>query len=79
MMEQMLWVLAIPASVFMVFVAPLWLILAYRSRRQLDGSLSEAQREQLRRLLLQAEQLQQRVQTLEQLLDQDPPRGRAGS
>lgn len=79
MMEQMLWVLAIPASVFMIFVAPLWLVLAYRGRRQLDSSLSEAQRVQLRQLLLQAEQLQARVQILEKLLDQDNARGRSGS
>lgn len=76
-MSGMIWALAIPAVVFMIFVAPLWLFLHYRNQRHQEEQWGEAQQAQLQRLQAEAQQLLARVQTLEQLLEQDDPSWRA--
>lgn len=69
-------VLLIPAVLFVILIAPLWLVLHYRSKRQLGPSLSEQEHTRLTALLAQAEWLQQRVTTLERLLDVESPEWR---
>ncbi|GAB3241034.1 envelope stress response membrane protein PspB [Pseudaeromonas pectinilytica] len=69
-------VFVVPAILFMIFVAPIWLVLHYRSNRQLGNGLNEQELARLTALVAQAELLQQRVHTLERLLDVDNPQWR---
>ncbi|MDW6003832.1 envelope stress response membrane protein PspB [Vibrio mangrovi] len=68
---------SVPLIVFMVVVAPLWLILHYRSKKRSDGGLSQEDYEQLATLSEKAESLQQRVHTLEKILDDETPNWRS--
>ncbi|MCE0557600.1 MULTISPECIES: envelope stress response membrane protein PspB [unclassified Motilimonas] len=65
--------MVVPIIVFLVIVAPLWLILHYRSRKQLGEGLSVQETAQLNQLIERAEKLQQRVHTLESILDVEAP------
>ena len=65
-----------PLIVFLIFVAPLWLFLHYRSKSKSATGLSEEDYETLQRLSEKAESLQQRVGTLERILDAETPNWR---
>ena len=65
-----------PLIIFMVIVAPLWLILHYRSKKQVSQGLSEHEHRQLIELANKAEKMAERVETLEALLDQESPQWR---
>lgn len=66
----------IPIIVFMVIVAPIWLILHYRSKGQLSKGLSEADYSQLRELAETADKMSNRIKTLEAILDAESPQWR---
>ncbi|RQW63726.1 envelope stress response membrane protein PspB [Vibrio viridaestus] len=66
----------LPLLAFIVFVAPLWLILHYRSKRKADSGLNEQDMGQLHELTRQAESLKQRIRTLEKILDDEAPNWR---
>jgi len=68
--------LVAPIIIFMVIVAPLWLILHYRSKKQVSQGLSEHEHRQLIELANKAEKMAERVETLEALLDQESPQWR---
>jgi phage shock protein B len=68
---------SVPLIVFMVVVAPLWLILHYRSKRHSDNGLSGEEYELLQTLSAKAESLRQRVHTLEKILDDETPNWRS--
>lgn len=59
--------------VFMVFVAPIWLILHYRSKKQVSQGLSETELRSLENLAEKAELMAERIQTLESILDAETP------
>jgi phage shock protein B len=63
----------IPIVVFMVFVAPLWLILHYRSKKELNRGLSEGDYSQLHELAATADKMANRIETLEAILDAEAP------
>ena len=63
----------VPAVIFMVFVAPAWLFLHYRSKQQKQSALSESERANLETLALQAERMLERIDTLEAILDAQTP------
>ncbi|MCF6434550.1 envelope stress response membrane protein PspB [Pseudoalteromonas sp. MMG022] len=69
-------VLVAPIIIFMAVVAPLWLILHYRSKKQVSQGLSEHEHRQLIELANKAEKMAERVETLEALLDQEAPQWR---
>jgi len=69
-------VLMPPIIIFMVIVAPLWLILHYRSKKQVSQGLSEHEHRQLVELAHKAKKMAERVETLEALLDQEAPQWR---
>jgi phage shock protein B len=75
-MESIVWALVIPIILFLVFVAPIWLIMHYRSKRQLAQGLSESEIQQLNNLAHKAEMLGERVKTLEAILDAEAPEWR---
>ncbi|KZN65677.1 phage-shock protein [Pseudoalteromonas luteoviolacea CPMOR-1] len=65
--------LVAPIIIFMLVVAPLWLILHYKSKKQVSQGLSEHEHRQLIELANKAEKMAERVETLEALLDQESP------
>ena len=62
-----------PLIVFLIFVAPLWLILHYRSKKKTSSGLSQDDYQRLQVLSAQAETMQKRVDTLERILDAESP------
>ncbi|WNC67421.1 envelope stress response membrane protein PspB [Thalassotalea nanhaiensis] len=62
-----------PIIIFMVIVAPIWLILHYRSKRQISQGLSEDEYRQLSDLSETADQMAERIKTLEAILDAETP------
>ena len=69
-------ILMAPIIIFMVIVAPIWLILHYRSKRQISQGLSEDEYRQLSDLSEAADQMAERIQTLESILDAETPQWR---
>jgi phage shock protein B len=70
----------VPTVIFLTFVAPIWIFMHYRSKQRAQGSLSEAEREEMEVLKRKADRMIERVQTLEAILDAQTPewRKRAG-
>ncbi|MFT5559529.1 MAG: phage shock protein B [Psychromonas sp.] len=68
--------IALPLSVFFIFVAPLWLFLYYRSKKQTGKGLSTADQENLQSLVKRSEEMQQRIASLEEILDKEAPQWR---
>ncbi|QYK02632.1 envelope stress response membrane protein PspB [Shewanella psychrotolerans] len=69
-------VLIAPIIVFMIVVAPIWLILHYRSKRQVSQGLTEEEFNQLNELIGKADKMAQRIETLEAILDSEAPQWR---
>ncbi|MBY6197294.1 envelope stress response membrane protein PspB [Vibrio hangzhouensis] len=65
-----------PLIVFLIFVAPLWLFLHYRSKRKAESGLSEQDFQKLQSLSQRAEKMQSRVDNLERILDAESPNWR---
>lgn len=65
-----------PLVVFLIFVAPLWLFLHYRSKRKVGSGLSSEDYETLQKISEKATSLQTRVETLERILDAETPNWR---
>ncbi|SFC86336.1 envelope stress response membrane protein PspB [Pseudoalteromonas denitrificans] len=70
-------IVMVPFILFMIFVAPLWLILHYKSKKQVSQGLSEHEHRQLIELSNKAEKMAERVQTLESILDAEAPQWRS--
>lgn len=71
----------VPFIVFMVIVAPLWLILHYRAmaRREKMGLAEPAspqEQELMTRMVALLEKMEGRIDTLEKILDAEHPRWR---
>ncbi|MCL1079361.1 envelope stress response membrane protein PspB [Parashewanella spongiae] len=70
-------VLIVPIVLFLVVVAPIWLVLHYKSKRQVSQGLSEDEFKQLNELITRADKMGQRIETLEAILDTEAPEWRA--
>ena len=66
-----------PVIIFMIFVAPIWLVLHYRSKKQVSQGLSQEEYIQLSDLSEVADTMADRIQTLEAILDAETPNWRA--
>lgn len=66
----------VPTVIFMGLVAPLWLVLHYVSKSRAHKGLSEDDRHTLRSALAQVEKLEERIGTLETILDAEHPQWR---
>jgi phage shock protein B len=62
-----------PIIIFMVIVAPIWLVLHYRSKGQVSQGLSEEEYVQLSSLSETADKMADRIKTLEAILDVETP------
>ncbi len=70
-------VLMAPIIIFMLIVAPIWLVLHYRSKRQVSQGLTEEEFTQLNDLIAKADKMAARIETLEAILDAESPEWRA--
>lgn len=62
-----------PLIVFLVIVAPIWIVFHYRSKKQVSQGLSENEYQKLNELSELADSMSERIQTLESLLDVESP------
>lgn len=65
--------LAIPLTIFMLFVAPIWLWLHYSNRAERGTPLNGNERQHLIQLTDEAKRMRERIETLEQILDAEHP------
>lgn len=72
-MEIFVVFMGITLVVFMVFVAPIWLIMHYRGKKQVSQGLSETELRTLQNLSEKAEVMAERIETLESILDAEAP------
>ncbi len=70
-------IIVAPVIIFMVVVAPIWLVLHYRSKRQISQGFSEEEYIQLADLSELADKMADRIKTLEAILDVETPDWRA--
>lgn len=63
----------VPIVLFLIFVAPLWLILHYRDKRRRHRDVSRHSDADSISLQQYAEKLEQRVEALETILDSEVP------
>ncbi len=63
----------VPAILFMVVVAPIWLSMHYRSVSHSSRSLGDKDRETIEHMLETVDKLTERIGTLESILDADHP------
>lgn len=75
-MEDVIGIIVAPIIIFMIFVAPIWLILHYRSKRKMSQGLSEQEVAEMKALAHQAEAMGERIKTLEAILDAESPQWR---
>ncbi|MGB0937548.1 MAG: envelope stress response membrane protein PspB [Colwellia sp.] len=62
-----------PVIIFMIVVAPIWIVMHYRSKRQVSQGLSESEYIQLSELSEMADIMADRIKTLEAILDAETP------
>ncbi|WP_313478211.1 envelope stress response membrane protein PspB [Atlantibacter hermannii] len=67
--------LAIPLTIFVLFVAPIWLWLHY-SNRSSRSELTQNEQQRLAQLTEEARWMRERIQSLEQILDAEHPNWR---
>lgn len=68
--------IGIPLILFMIFVAPIWVIMHYRSKNKMSEGLSDTELAQLNDLSSKAEKMADRIKTLEAILDAESPNWR---
>jgi phage shock protein B len=74
--EDMIGIIVAPIILFMIFVAPIWLILHYRSKKQVNQGLTAEEYRSMQELADTAEKMADRIQTLEAILDAEAPEWR---
>tara|TARA_B100001057_G_scaffold261557_1_gene261807 strand:- start:322 stop:579 length:258 start_codon:yes stop_codon:yes gene_type:complete len=68
--------LIVPMVLFMVIVAPTWIVMHYRSVNRSSSQLSEDDRQALEDTLVAVDQMADRIESLESILDADHPNWR---
>ncbi len=63
----------VPTVVFIIVVLPLWLIMHYRTKQRAESALSQAERDDLQTLMISADRMVSRIDTLEAILDEESP------
>ncbi len=66
-------IIIVPMAIFGLFVAPIWIIMYYRAKRQNQGALAEDERAELDRLSAAVVAMRRRIETLESILDAETP------
>lgn len=65
--------LFVPTILFMVLVAPVWIVMHYRSKNREMKGFNQSEQESLDGLLATLDKLTERIQTLEEILDNKHP------
>lgn len=65
--------LFVPTIIFMTIVAPIWLLLHYRSKTRSVKGLEQSEKQELESLLMVADKLTDRIDALEKILDVESP------
>jgi len=68
--------LFVPLIVFIVIVAPIWLILHYATRNSANRRLNSKDEALMEELHENARKMEERIHTLERILDADSPKWR---
>ena len=68
--------LFVPMILFMLIVAPTWIVMHYRSLNRSSRSLTEEDRQALEAMLVAVDQLADRIESLESILEADHPNWR---
>ncbi|QOC23606.1 envelope stress response membrane protein PspB [Wenzhouxiangella sp. AB-CW3] len=62
--------------IFLIIVAPIWLILHYATRNSANRRLNSKDEAMLEELIESAQRMEDRIRTLERILDADTPEWR---
>ena len=76
MNEGIIAIVVAPILLFLIFVAPIWLILHYRSKKQVNQGLSDEEYLRMQDLANKADRMSDRIKTLEAILDSEAPQWR---
>lgn len=66
----------IPLTIFVLFVAPIWLWLHYSNKNSNGSQLSTQEMQRLQQLTVDASRMQERIRALEAILDAENPQWR---
>ncbi len=66
----------VPVVVFLVVVAPIWIVFHYRSKANVVNGLSTRERAELDEMIEVANKMAARIETLESILDVETPEWR---
>lgn len=69
-------IMYIPMILFLVVVAPLWIIFHYHHKTKISQGFSEGQMHDIETMLETLDKLGKRIETLEEILDQQCPEWR---
>jgi len=69
-------IIALPLTLFLLFVAPIWLWRHYTKRQKGGAELSQNELQRLQQLTQDARKMRQRIQALEAILDAEHPQWR---
>ena len=65
--------LFVPTIIFMVIVAPTWIVMHYRAKDKEGGAISADEQASLDSLLNNLDKLTHRIDTLEEILNEEQP------
>jgi len=72
-MEGWLVAIFVPVLAFLVIVAPIWIVLHYKSSAKSADSLTSGERVELEEMIEVANKMAARIETLEAILDVESP------
>ena len=72
-MEGVVAAFFVPVVVFLVVVAPIWIIFHYKSKANVVNGLSTSERADLDEMIEVANKMAARIETLESILDVESP------
>ncbi|MBQ75634.1 MAG: envelope stress response membrane protein PspB [Gammaproteobacteria bacterium] len=72
-MDGMAVAIFVPIVVFLVVVAPIWIVFHYRSKANVVDGLSAGERADLDEMIETANKMAARIETLESILDVESP------
>ncbi|MCB1646016.1 MAG: envelope stress response membrane protein PspB [Pseudomonadales bacterium] len=72
-MEGIVVAFFVPVVVFLVVVAPIWIIFHYRSKARIENGLTTGERAELEEMIEVANKMAARIETLESILDVESP------
>jgi phage shock protein B len=72
-MDGMVVAIFVPIVVFLVVVAPIWIVFHYRSKASVVNGLTAGERADLDEMIETANKMAARIETLESILDVESP------